>query len=180
MKKIRIMFALMFCLTIVVPMAIAASSYCPAHDSGTHFYVNWPDYKRLRVKQKNDTYHILEYEIWQSCECGASRRHPSFPKTSEKDEFHSHTQEVPGTRVNTGGKKIDNQYHYAVYSVDLKCACGHTAYKQGIIDRSKKIKHKYTRTISDITKPSGVRTVVKECVCGARQTKTYNPDKPTQ
>ena len=160
-------------MTFVVPVVIAASSYCPANESGTHFFVNWANPKRISVKEKDNTYHTVKLEIWRSCDCGASEKHPSF-SAWEEQERHNFNKEVSGTRVNTGGKKIDDTYHYVVYRVTKKCECGRKTDQTGIVDKSKKVKHSYTKKISDITKANGKRVVVKECTCGARQTKVYD------
>lgn len=172
MKKLGVMLALMLCLTIVIPMAIAASR-CPLYADGDHRYVNEPDNKLLRYEQipGNNTVHREYYTIIQHCKCGDTRRNPAFNEWSE-ERLHQHNAVL--AKVDKGACRIDAQYHYKVCDMLKKCACGHEGWDYNQVDRSVKISHSFTRVVSTVNKPNGQRIVTKKCVCGEQKTFTYN------
>lgn len=175
MKKLGVMLALMLCLTIVVPMAIAASTKCPVSADGNHHFKKGLDYivYRYELIPGNQTYHKEYLAKYQNCVCGAQEM------TSDKKEQtvqHKHTHETE--RRYTGAKRIDAQYHYRVYDSRRGCECGHLAWFYSLVDTSVKQSHSFTNVVSSTTK-NGKRIVVKKCACGEKKTFTYTVP-PTQ
>ncbi|QTE70318.1 hypothetical protein JRC49_10960 [Clostridiales bacterium FE2011] len=177
MKKLGVMLALMLCLTVIVPMALAVSSKCPVHEDGYHHYAPSQDSVPYYAENYgNETFHRQHYYHIERCACGDWNVCAEPYRDWSKDEYHVHNTEV--RRDYVGASRIDSQYHYRMYNVLKRCQCGHEGWDNYLVDRSVKIGHSFTNVVSSTTK-NGKRIVVKKCACGERKTFTYTVP-PTQ
>lgn len=174
MKKLGVMLALMLCLTVIVPMALAVSSKCLVNEDGYHHYSQGLDYVPTRVENiGNETFHRQWYAHVERCACGDERvSDQPYGIFHRDDMYHQHNVEV--RRNYTGASRIDSQYHYRMYDVLKRCQCGHENWEYHLVDRSVKQSHSFTSIVSQVNKPNGQRIVVKKCACGERKTFTYN------